>query len=661
MPVSLFGGITITASDGETKTLSTRKTVLVLAVLALLDDKGTTRDALAEWIWPDRSEGQAKSSLRQALTSIRKAMPSILEGFGLETELSTVKLTGPRGLIDVRQFETLTKTRSLEDQLRAGALYRGDLLDGVKLPAPLESMAGPRRQRLRQQALALVERTSKHPELTKAGRRNCEALANRLLSSDPAAEEAHRAIIRIRVSDGQPNAALRQLECCVEAVQRELGVEPEARTMALLDPESGRSAAAEGPAPFAGETGASGTQPVDSRSRPAAVVMPFDDLGGQDGDFLADGVVEEITAALSRIRDFFVIARQSAYTYKGRFVDVREVARDLGVQYAVEGTVRRGGDKVRINVQLIETGSGAQIWSDRYESVSSDLFELQDRIASHVAGAISPRIRASEIELAQRTPPESLQAYDLVLRAFPHFWAHRKEENRKALNLFDEALERDPDYGVALAFKAWCHAQQACYLWTDNPAEERAKAVATAGLAAQCVDDHATALVAIGATYSITTTDQELAASFINRSLALDPNNAWGWMRAGYQKMYSREDDAIECFERALALSPLDPFTFNMYFGMSGVYAGRGEYKTAAELVEKGLRAGPGVTWAYRLLATIHAQAGDEEKAAEAARKFMEYYPGITIETMQQGIPPALELTNPNYWEGMRKAGIPEA
>jgi len=340
---------------------------------------------------------------------------------------------------------------------------------------------------------------------------------------------------------------------------------------------------------------------------------------------------------------------------------VREVGRDLGVAYAVEGTVRRGGDRVRITVQLVETETGRQLWSDRFEDASSGLFDLQDRIASQVAGAINPSIRASEIERARRKPPENLQAYDLVLRALPHFWAHRREDNLKALELFGEALRRDPDYGVALAFKAWAHGQQAAYLWAEDPVGERAKAIAAADQAALKVRDHATALAAIGAAYSLCTTDQAHAAIFIERALSLDPNNAWAWMRAGWLKtLNAKMTEAIPCFERALALSPFDPFTFNIYFGMAAANAELGNYARAIELAEKGLHSGPGVTWAYRMLASYNAQAGNMAAAKAALAEFLRHNPGMTMEKLRQGMPPSLQASQPHYMEGMRKAGMPE-
>jgi TolB-like protein/DNA-binding SARP family transcriptional activator len=658
MPVFLFGGLAVEAHDDAVVTLPTRKTAQVLAVLALLGEKGTTREALAEWVWPDRSEGQAKSSLRQALTAIRKILPRILDGYVLEADQSNVRLVGPADLVDVRQFEALEPSEARAEQTAAARLYGGELLDGVPISPALDNLIAARRAQYRNLALTLVETLSERTDLSDDDKAACEALANRLLQADPAAEAAHRAIIRLRLAEGQPNAARRQLERCVEALAGELGVEPEEKTKRLFEPEPAEATLSGGEAPAGTEA------PTEApRAIPSVVVMPFDDLGPAQEDFFADGVVEEITSALSRIRDFFVIARQSAFTYKGRFVDVREVGRDLGVRYAVEGTVRRGGKRVRITVQLIETETGTQLWSDRYEDNTDDIFDLQDRIASHVAGAINPSIRASEIELAKRTRPENLQAYDFVLRAFPHFWAHRKEDNQIALDLFAEALKRDPEYGVALAFKAWCHAQQACYLWADNPGQDRSMAIALADQAAQRVSDNATALTAIGAAYSLTTIDYELAESFISRSLAIDPNNAWGWMRAGWLKVLFHRDDteAEKCFERALALSPFDPFRFNVLLGMSVVHQQRGDLKTAIELTKEGLRAGTGMTWAYRMLATYYARLGDDENAADALARLIQHYPDLTMEKLKQGIPPSLLEYQPAYFDGLRKAGIPES
>lgn len=275
--------------------------------------------------------------------------------------------------------------------------------------------------------------------------------------------------------------------------------------------------------------------------------MPFDNLGGTDDEYFVDGVVEEITAALSRVRDFFVIARQSAFTYKGRFVDVREVGRELGVNYAVEGTVRRGGDRLRISVQLVDAEMRTQLWSERYEGASDDIFEFQDRIAAQVAGAIHPAIRGAEIELVKRKPPASLRAYDLVLRAYPNIWGRRRDTTDQAIELLQKAIAIDPAYGRAHALLAWCHASNAAYLWTEQPDRELEEALAAVS-AAGAIGDDPTALAAAGAAMSICG-DQDRATMFIEKALTLDPNNAWAWARYGWVAIYRGEDSrAMERF-----------------------------------------------------------------------------------------------------------------
>lgn len=398
------------------------------------------------------------------------------------------------------------------------------------------------------------------------------------------------------------------------------------------------------------------------RAMPSLAVLPFRNLSpNSDDEHFAHGVVEEITAALSRIREFFVISRQSAYAFGGADLDARKVGRALNVNYLVEGSVRRSGDRIRVTVRLADTENGTQIWTDRFDGKTTDHFDLQDDIASQVAGSINPNIRASEIQLAKRMSPTNMDAYYSTLRSFPHFWAHRKEENSKALSYLDEALNYDPDYGVALAYKSWCHAQQACYLWSDEPLDDREAAVASAEQASLKVDDHAGALIAIGATYSISTNESELARSFVDRALELDTNNAWGWMRAGWLEVHFGEPDiALENFNRSIALSPNDPFLFNTYFGMAAAHAKKDDLNTAIHLVEKGLRAGPGVTWAYRMLAAFHMLAGNEEKSHEALGKLLHYNPGLTIEKLKAGMPPGYVLSGPEYIGLVKSFGVPE-
>ena len=188
----------------------------------------------------------------------------------------------------------------------------------------------------------------------------------------------------------------------------------------------------------------------------------------REQDYFADGMVEEITTALSRMRWLFVMARNSSFTYKGRAVDVKQVGRELGVRYVLEGSVRKAGDRVRITGQLIDTATGNHVWADRYDGALSSVFDLQDRITESVVGAIQPSILSAEIERSRRKRPENLAAYDHVLRAFPLVWSLDKEENEAARTLLDRALSIEPTYPLALSLLAWCHLQRAVYNWTDG-------------------------------------------------------------------------------------------------------------------------------------------------------------------------------------------------
>jgi adenylate cyclase len=211
--------------------------------------------------------------------------------------------------------------------------------------------------------------------------------------------------------------------------------------------------------------------------KPSIVVLPFDNMSAEAGqDYLADGIVEAITAALSRIKSFFVIARNSAFTYKGRSTNVRDIGKELGVAYLLEGSVQKGGNRLRITVQLIETETGAHVWSSRYDGTMDDIFDLQDRITEQLAGAIQPSIRIAEIERSRRKRPQDLGSYDYTMRAMPHVWALEKEESAKAIELLDKALAIDPNYPLALSLAGWCHAQRSVYNWVDDIAEAQAKA-----------------------------------------------------------------------------------------------------------------------------------------------------------------------------------------
>jgi adenylate cyclase len=273
--------------------------------------------------------------------------------------------------------------------------------------------------------------------------------------------------------------------------------------------------------------------PLPIPDKPSIAVLPFDNLSAEpDQGYLADGFVEAITAALSHIRSFFVIARNSAFTYKGRATNVRNIGRELGVAYVLEGSVQKAGNRLRITVQLVETESGAHVWSSRYDGTIDDIFNLQDRITEQVAGALQPSIRIAEIERSRRKRPQDLGAYDYTMRAMPHVWMLENEASAKALELIDKALAIDPKYPLALSLAGWCHAQRAVYNWADDVAGSQTLARTLAERAAELSGDDPLILAVLGAVHTIVG-NLGTARVLLERALALDPNAAWAWSRLG--------------------------------------------------------------------------------------------------------------------------------
>jgi adenylate cyclase len=402
--------------------------------------------------------------------------------------------------------------------------------------------------------------------------------------------------------------------------------------------------------------------PAAGADLPSIVVLAFDNMSGDPvADSIADGIVEEITATLSRIRDFTVIARNSAYAYKGRAIDVRNVARELGVRYVLEGSLRKAGDRVRVTSQLIDAASGARLWADSYDGVVDNLFDFEDQIAERVAGALRPSIRAAEIAFAKRKRPDSLVAYDLVLRAMPHLWAHRRDDNAEAIRLLDKALELDPTYGRAAALAAWARAQHIVYNWTTDIAAERAAGQRLVDTASANAEDDPTALTSLATAIMLLFGDLDRAQHFTDKALSLDPNHAWAWTRRGFLNIYRGEATAgIPCFERAIRLSPLDPFSFNCFIGLGLATFALDKPEEAAKWTQRAMREKVGMTWAYRDLATFLAHAGDIDGAREALSRLIASRPHLTL----AGVADAISFMEPSlrarYLEGLRIAGLRE-
>jgi adenylate cyclase len=413
-------------------------------------------------------------------------------------------------------------------------------------------------------------------------------------------------------------------------------------------------------APAVGSVSSTKIQDLSLPDKPSIVVLPFDNMSAEPGqDYLADGIVEAITAALSCIRSFFVIARSSAFTYKGRTTNARDVGKELGVAYLLEGSVQKAGNRLRIIVQLIETEGGAHVWSSRFDGAIDDFFDLEDRITEQVAGALQPSIRIAEIERSRRKRPQDLGSYDFTMRALPHVWALEKEESTKALELLEKALAIDPEYPLALSLAGWCHAQRSVYNWADDIAGSQATARSLAERAAEMSGDDPVILAVLGAVHTFVH-NHGTARVLLERAVALDPNAAWAWSRLGWLEAYAdRPQKAIGNFQRALRLSPIDPMNFNNYVGMGSAHEVAQEYDEAAAFYRRALEERPNANWIYRNLASVLSGAGRVEEAKQAFAELLRWYPDLTISKFKQAMvfsPAVLDRMG----ENLRKLGLPD-
>ena len=336
--------------------------------------------------------------------------------------------------------------------------------------------------------------------------------------------------------------------------------------------------------------------------------------GDPEQEYFADGMVEEIITALSRIRWLFVIARNSSFTYKGQAVDVKQIGRELGVRYVLEGSVRKAGGRVRITAQLIDLTNGTHLWADRFDGALEDVFELQDKVAISVAGVIEPALQAAEIARSANRPTNDLTAYDLYLRALANFPWLRKEQLLEARDLLSQAIARDPRYGPALAWAGICHYRLCFDGWAEDPVASRHQAVALAERALAVADDDPGVLTNAALVLGRTGEDINTAIALIDRSLALNPSSARGWYGSGFIRVHAGQyDAAIEHLERSLRLSPRAySGAPRLPLGIAHFFSGR--FAQAAEILAMYTREGASAT-AYCFLASCYGHMGQLDEA----------------------------------------------
>jgi TolB-like protein len=373
-----------------------------------------------------------------------------------------------------------------------------------------------------------------------------------------------------------------------------------------------------------------------SRATSSIAVMPFQNLTGDgDQDYFADGMTENIITGLSHIKWISVIAHSSTLAQRGA-ADAREVGRKLGVRYVLEGGVYKTGHRVRISVRLLDAETGVLLWADKHDGGLVDLFDLQDQISEQVLGVIEPSLQRSEIERARRKRPDSLDAYDLYLRALPHVAAQMPQEAKKALALLDRALKLDPDYGPAHALLGWCH--ELCFMRGGLDAGEKDAAVANARAAIAANADDVTALAIGGFAIAMCVVDEgEAGLAAIDRAIELNASCTTA-LHLGAQAHALRGDRraAATLADRALKLSPLHPLAFESHLALGHTAISEARYEDAAACFSRAAQRNPGFSFSYLMQAMALALAGRGDEARPMARRGLELEPGYRVESLRE-------------------------
>ena len=653
--LTMFGGFKVCDDAGRKIPIAGNKPGLLLAFLALRPGEAHSRDKLMCLLWTDRGEAQARASLRQTLWALRQAL-QVVAPCPLVTEDDTLALDAAAVETDVRAFERAAAAGTPAALQFAIDTYRDELLAGFRARGSLmEDILRNEQQRLHEIAVDACTKLLAH-QLRDGPSEAAAATAKRMLSIDPLQEAAHRALMEHYAARKQIGLAFKQYRTCRETLRQVLDVDPGAETerlhqqIRLAQPvvdDPGSSAAARQP-----ETGL-----ALNTNKPSIAGLPFANLSGEaEQEYFSDGITDDIITALSKLRWFFVISRNSTFVYKNIAVDVRAIGRELGVQYILEGSVRKSRNRVRISAQLVDVASSAHIWAQNYDREITDIFALQDDLTQSVTAAIEPKLIAAEGMRSQQRSPEDLGAWDLVMRALTHFWRMTTHESETAIVMLRKAVRLYPDYGPAHSLLAFALLVSGHVGWIAE-SEDYAYAAALAHRAVELDSEDPWAHLALGY-LSFTRRETEDSVRDFNRALALNPNFSTAYGYLGWALVFDgRSEEAIRYFQQALRMSPYDPLKafFCSGTGVAHYYAER--YEEAIEWARRAVGERPGFAAAQRILCASLAQAGRIAETQTAMRRLREIQPYISIAWIENHVPYTARAM-PHFLNGMRKAGL---
>ncbi len=658
---TLFGDFELRDKDGEELKLRTRKTRALLAFLIVEADRWHTRERLAGLLWSDRQQAQARHSLTQALSTIRKLGEKAGEQL-IESDSERVRLLAGAVECDALSFRGARDG----DLHRAAEFYAGPLLDGFVSPDEVFD-EWLRAERAAYQGAActafrsLVEQAEANRDLSSA-----ISAAERLLALDQLDEATHRHLMRLYAESGNRSEAVRQFEKCERVLRDELGVAPSAETRAVLEavklddiPTTNRLKQRDIAIEDAED------QALHGRSdRPSIAVLPFENLSSDpEQAFFADGMAEDLITALSRFRSLTVVPRNSTFSYKSQVPDIERIGQELGVRYVVEGSVRRAGNRIRISAQLIDSSTGDLLWTDRFDRDVVDIFAVQDEATDAITSAISPEIDKAERARAQRKSPENLDAWTLYQQGLTAYHATTEDGIEKAIDLFDRATKADPEFAPAFAYAADARLRKMLHYFgvQDQLLDEAAKKSRTAvGL-----DNRDPNSLLVSARVHSLLGSHETAIAHARDAVSLNPSSPMCRYALGFVLgQAGNGKEALMHIEAAVRLGPRDIFLPGYLQAGALIYFDEGRYEEALEWARRASSSPNPRATTYHFVVAALMKMGRREEANTALSNLLSnaqrYKTLDSFSEVLHRVWPTATQRNKELVDALREAGLPD-
>ena len=661
LQLRLLGPMRVHVNDGEAL-LATRKSRALLAYLALRRGLQVPRQTLIGLLWGNRSEDQARASLRQTLSALRKEFGPLSEKL-LITSNDTVSLEAANVWVDVDALDAAVQkpvTATLES---VASLFRGDLLEGLALSeAAFDQWLLTERERARSQMLrvwhALIKDQEQDDQIEDAITNCAKALA-----LYPLQESMHRMLMGLYIRQGRQDAALAQFEQCRRTLADQLKATPEQATLELVAEVKRRrlqstSPTTPRPRPAVGhDIAADVVTPMsvpDLPDLPSIAVLPFTNMSAEpEQEFFSDGISEDIITELGRYKELFVIARNSSFAFKRTVIDSREVGRTLGVRYLLEGSVRKIGNRIRVTAHLVDTLQAMQVWADRYDRDVIDLFDIQDELTRSIVSTVKGRIEATFVEHAVHKSVGNLSAYECVIRGQALIHQYTQNSLTQARVLLESAVAIDPGMARALGWLAYVEAYESLYWQMSATNLDRAIELAEQGLALDANDNRCHLALGISSLFRM---EFEKSRHHLTKASALNPNDDLSMIELGRFKMYTNEAlEGAEHVRRAIRQNPFHP---NWYWNVLArcLHTSK-QYQGAIEALE---RLETLHYWHHAYLAACYAELGQAELAKNHVARVTALKADFSIAQFKLVHPYRDRMVLEEFFEGYRKAGLPD-